>query len=371
MILWRVDVAAKRPLSRDMRISTVFARRRWLGLAGLVTLALLASFVPAAWVAARGPVPPALAMAKAADAFLASLAPEEKARATFAFDVPGRTEWHFVPKDRAGLAIKAMSPPQRALAHALLKTGLSVPGYAKATLIMSLETVLRDMEKDPVKRDPEKYWFAVFGTPSSSAAWGWKVEGHHVSLNFTIVNGHLVATAPSFLGANPGEVRQGPMKGTRALGREEDEGRKFLMSLRVEQRAAAIFDQTAPPEIVTGPASQVAPLPEFGIRASHLDAKHQASLVSLLSVFANTLNPALATERLAKVKAAGVDKLMFGWAGGIKLGDPHYYRISGPTFLVEYDNTQNEANHVHTVWRDFGGDFGRDLLREHLKAGHP
>ncbi|MDX2021788.1 MAG: DUF3500 domain-containing protein [Deltaproteobacteria bacterium] len=362
-----------------MRMSGVIPHRGWfvsphrgwlaLGLVGL--MGFFATALSAAWVIARGPAGPAAAMAKAADNFVAALSAEEKARAVFAFDVPGRTEWHFIPKDRTGLPIKAMSPQQRTLAHALLKTGLSVPGYAKAKLIMTLETVLRDMEKDPIKRDPEKYWFSVFGTPTPAGNWGWKVEGHHISLNFTIVNGHLVATSPSFLGANPGEVREGPMKGTRALGTEEDEGRKFLMSLSDELRAKAIFDQTAPPEIVTGPASEVKPLPEVGISAASLDAKHKSTLVALLGVFAGTLNPALAAERLAKVKAAGADKLRFGWAGGIKRGDPHYYRISGPTFLVEYDNTQNGANHVHTIWRDFNGDFGRDLLREHLNNAHP
>ena len=361
-----VDQVGKRPFSLVMRLPPSLSSRRAAICAGTAVVALVA--LPFAWAK---PMAPAALMANAAEKFAASLSPEEQAKSMFAFETPGRTEWHFVPKDRSGLPIKLMSPRQRDLAHALLKTGLSLSGYAKATLIMKLESVLAEMEKDPVKRDPEKYWFSIYGTPSRSGTWGWKVEGHHISLNFTIVKGNLVASSPSFLGANPGEVRQGPLKGTRALGNEEDEGRRFLMALTTEQRAAAIFDSTAPPEIVTGPASKVDPLAPVGVKAEALDAKAKKGLVVLLGLVAATLNPALAAERMGRVKMAGVEKLTFAWAGGVKRGDPHYYRITGPSFVMEYDNTQNNANHVHTVWRDFDGDFGRDLLREHIKAGHP
>ena len=351
-----------------MKFSFPSARSRFSLVIGAFAMASLA--VPISLAVARKASGPASLMASAAESFLGSLSAEEKAKASFDFAAPGRMEWHFIPKDRTGLPIKAMVPKQRELAHALLKTGLSATGYDKATLIMKLESVLAEMEKDPVKRDPEKYWFSVFGVPSASGNWGWKVEGHHVSLNFTIVDGNLIATSPSFLGSNPGEVREGPMKGTRALGKEEDAGRSFLLSLSPEQQAVALFDQTAPPEIVTGPTTKVEPLAPVGVRANSLSPKHQRVLFSILEMAAGTLNPTLAQQRLARVKAAGVEKLAFGWAGGSKLGDPQYYRISGPTFVFEYDNTQNKANHVHTVWRDFEGDFGRDLLREHLKASH-
>lgn len=310
-------------------------------------------------------------MAEAASAFLKSLSKEERAQATFAFAVDGRTQWHFVPQERPGLTIKVMSPGQRKLAHRLLKTGLSATGYEKTTAIMALERVLAEMENNPVRRDPEKYYFSIFGEPSSAGTWGWKVEGHHVSLNFTIVNGNMVASTPLFLGANPGEVRQGNKKGTRVLAQEEDDGRKLLMSLNEAQRAKAIFDATAFPEIVTGPASKVEPLAPVGLPAKDMDAKQSRALVSLLKFYASTVAPELAAARLARVEAAGWDKLAFGWAGGIERGDPHYYRITGPSFIVEYDNTQNDANHVHTVWRDYEGDFGRDLLRQHLEAAHP
>lgn len=351
-----------------MKISFSSHQSRVPLVVGSLALAFLA--IPFAVALARKPAGVASKMATAAESFLAALSAEEKAKASFDFEAPGRMEWHFIPKDRTGLPIKAMAPKQRELAHALLKTGLSATGYEKATLIMKLESVLAEMEKDPVKRDPEKYWFSVFGVPSASGNWGWKVEGHHISLNFTIVNGNLIATSPSFLGSNPGDVREGSMKGTRVLGKEEDAGRSFLLSLSPEQQATAVFDQTAPPEIVTGPTTKVEPLAPVGVKASSLNPKLQRQLFSLLQMAAGTLSPILAQERMARVKAAGVEKLGFGWAGGTKLGDPQYYRISGPTFVFEYDNTQNKANHVHTVWRDFDRDFGRDLLREHLKAAH-
>jgi hypothetical protein len=355
-----VDRFVKKPLSLGMKFSSSSARTR-VSVVVIGTLALASLVIPFAVALARKPAGIASKMATAAETFLAALSAEEKAKASFDFAAPGRMEWHFIPKDRTGLPIKAMAPKQRELAHALLKTGLSATGYDKATLIMKLESVLAEMEKDPVKRDPEKYWFSVFGVPSASGNWGWKVEGHHISLNFTIVNGNLIATSPSFLGSNPGEVREGPMKGTRALGKEEDAGRSFLLSLTPEQQVTAVFDQTAPPEIVTGPTTKVEPLAPVGVKAGSLNPKLKRQLFSLLEMAAGTL---------ARVKAAGLDKLAFGWAGGSKLGDPQYYRISGPTFVFEYDNTQNKANHVHTVWRDFEGDFGRDLLREHLKAAH-
>jgi hypothetical protein len=363
-----VDRPSKKPFSLVMKF-TLSSSRRFVPLViGALALATLA--IPFAMAVAKKTSGPASTMALAAENFLSSLSSEEKAKASFSFDAPGRMEWHFIPKDRTGLPIKAMAPKQRELAHALLKTGLSATGYDKATLIMKLETVLAEMEKDPVKRDPEKYWFSVFGTPSAFGNWGWKVEGHHISLNFTIVGGNLIATSPSFLGSNPGDVRDGPMKGTRALGKEEDAGRSFLLSLTPEQQATAVFDQTAPPEIVTGPTTKVDPLAPVGVKSSGLSPKLKRQLFSLVELAAGTLNPPLAQQRLARVKAAGLENLAFGWAGGSKLGDPQYYRISGPTFVFEYDNTQNKANHVHTVWRDFDGDFGRDLLREHLGSAH-
>ncbi len=323
----------------------------------------------AAVQAALTPTPGAL-MAAAANRFVSSLSAEQKKAGVFAVDDPGRMEWFFIPKDRTGVPLKVLAPAQRELAHALLKTGVSATGYAKATSIMELEKVLAVMEKDPVKRDPEKYYFSVFGTPSADGTWGWKVEGHHVSLNFTVVKGATIATTPSFFGTNPAEVREGALKGRRVLHAEEDLGRALLLALDPKQRAQAIFTDKAPAELVTANASKVDPLAPVGVAAKNLTKPQAEMLHKILDEYAGNMPPALAADRLAKVQKAGFDNVYFAWAGGPNRGDPHYYRIQGPTFLIEYDNTQTNANHVHTVWRDFAGDFGRDLLREHIKNSH-
>jgi hypothetical protein len=313
---------------------------------------------------------PADPMVKAASAFLAALAPEQKKKAEWAWDDASRTEWFFIPKDRAGLPIKEMNPKQRQLAHALVKTGVSALGYKKATQIMELEKVLAELEKDPVKRDPEKYHFWVYGTPAPKGTWGWKVEGHHLALHYTVVKGAMVASTPSFMGTNPAEVRQGPLKGRRVLGLEEDLARELLLSFDEKARAQIIIEAKAPADILTKADSKVASLGGLGVSAKAMNAAQKALLRKLLTEYAAAMPDALAKERLAKVDKAGFDNLVFAWAGGVKKGDPHYYRVQGPHFVVEYDNTQNEANHVHSVWRDFEGDFGRDLLREHVKAAH-
>jgi hypothetical protein len=344
----------------------------------LVTaIALLGACASAPFLAsALAPTPPAAAsagaasasakMAAAAQKWLASLGDDQRALAAFAWDDPTRVDWHFIPKERTGLPLKKMTPPQRKLAHELLKTGLSQAGYRKATQIVALESVLAEMEKNPVKRDPELYYVSLFGTPDPKGTWGWRWEGHHTSLNFTVVKGTLLATSPSFMGTNPAEVRQGPLKGRRVLGAEEDLARGLLMSFDEEQRKVIVHDPQAPADILTAAQPKVEPLAAAGLPASAFSPKQKAMLRRLLNEYAANMPPALAAARLARVEQAGFEKLHFAWAGGLRKGDPHYYRIQGPTVLIEYDNTQNEANHAHSVWRDFDGDFGRDLIREHL-----
>jgi hypothetical protein len=304
------------------------------------------------------------AMVKAATSFLAALEPEQRAKAVGVFGDEQRLDWHYTPGDRKGIAFKDLDGNQRTLAYAFLSTGLSQGGYLKATSIMQLELVLRALDGLPF-RDPDRYYFMIFGTPSAQEDWGWRVEGHHLSLNFTIVNGMMVATTPTFLGANPAEVRQGPRRGLRVLGAEEDIARELLNALDAQQRALAIFQAEAFPDIVTTNAKQVDPLTPVGILASQLTQQQLTLLMKLLDEYASALPSDLAAARMEKLRRAGIDTIRFGWAGGVERGQPHYYRVQGPTFLIEYDNTQNGANHIHTVWRDFNGDFGRDLLREH------
>lgn len=310
------------------------------------------------------------AMTETAKRFLASLTSEQAAKTTFNFGDDERLNWHFIPKERKGLPLKDMTPTQKHLASALLNAGLSQQGYVKATSIMSLEDILRIMEKDNgVRRNPEGYFFSIFGEPSETGVWGYRVEGHHLALNFTLKNGKVTGS-PNFLGANPAEVREGPRKGFRALASEEDLGRALVAALTPAQKKVAILAGEAPKDILTG-ASRKATLEgqPTGLSASKLNAKQRAMLQALIEEYAHNLPDQVAEERMARVKKAGTN-LHFAWAGGENRGDPHYYRILGPDFLIEYDNTQNNANHIHSVWRDMKGDFGEDLLKEHYEATH-
>lgn len=249
-----------------------------------------------------------------------------------------------------------------------------------ATQVMELEGVLAALEAarraavpqpapaNPLLRDPERYFFSIFGTPSTRNTWGWRVEGHHMSLNFTVVKGTLVAASPSFFGANPAEVREGPKKGTRILGPEEDAARSLIESLDASQRETAIINTTAPNDIVTLANVKIDPLLPAGIPASALTASQRGLLRKLIDVYTGHMADDIAADRLTRIEKAGWDRVTFAWAGPVERGQKHYYRVQGPTFLIEYDNTQNDANHIHSVWREFKGDFGADLLREHVKS---
>jgi hypothetical protein len=345
-------------------------------LAGAIVLALVVGSVVAAERTSS-------AMTTAANRFLGSLSPDQRQQAVFAFDGDERLHWHFIPTEqfpRKGLLIRSMNESQRKLAHDLLRTGLSQRGYMTATSIMDLETVLKALEAaeraagpqpprgQVLERDPEKYFFSIFGTPSARDTWGWRVEGHHVSLHFTVVNGTLVAGAPTFFGSNPAEVREGPKKGLRILGAEEDAARALLQSLDATQREKAIINATAPSDMATMANVNINPLSPAGISADALNATERDLLMKLVDVYTGYMASEIAADRMARLRKAGVEKIAFAWAGETERGKKHYYRIQGPTFLVEYDNTQNDGNHIHSVWRDFNGDFGRDLLREHLKS---
>jgi hypothetical protein len=305
-------------------------------------------------------------MTKAASAFVASLKPEQLAKATFEFKTDERENWNFVPKARNGLPIKEMSPDQRALAHALMKSALSKTGYEKSMNIMSLELVLHDIETKGPKRDPELYYFSIFGKPGAKDGWGWRVEGHHISINITVA-GKEISVTPSFLGSNPAEVRQGPRQGLRVLANEEDLGRQLLKSFSPEQKTSAIFATNSPREVITGNSRKVTALKIVGLPQSKMTKTQSALLMKLIEEYVTRYRPEIAKTDLAKIRKAGLDKIYFGWAGGEEPGQPHYYRIQGPTFLMEFDNTQNNANHIHAVWRDFEHDFGEDVLREHYE----
>lgn len=315
-------------------------------------------------------------MAAIAKVFVSSLSGQQKSKASFEFATEERDNWHFIPRERKGLPMKELSPQQKLLAHALLNTGLGFRGSAKAVTIMSLEEVLYQMEgADEAKRaavrekrDPEKYYISIFGEPSEKGAWGWRVEGHHLSLNFTIKDGRLLSASPAFMGSNPGEIRQGQLNGLRVLAVEEELGRSLVKSLTPAQFKVALVAEVAPKEMITAAERKVSALTPPGLSDSELDAAQKGMLTRLIDEYLERMRPEVAEELRAEIKAGGA--VHFAWAGGVERGEPHYYRVQGKTFLIEYDNTQNDANHVHSVWRSFDGDFGRDVLGEHLKSSH-
>jgi hypothetical protein len=307
-------------------------------------------------------------MRAAAERLLSSMPERERAKAARPFEDKDRLDWHYTPRSRNGVSFKDLDAAGREAVHALLKQALSAAGHAKVVNIIELETVLKELETFGLMRDPERYHFIVYGTPQRSAAWGWRFEGHHLSLNFTLAGAKAVADAPSFFGANPALVPKGPRKGLRALAEEEDEARKLLGALNPSQRKAAVFEPQTYGEIVTGNAEKVDPMKPAGLPAAQMDEAQRAQLVKVIEVYARNFEPALAAARMARVREGGIEKISFGWAGSTERGKPHYYRIQGPLFLIEYDSSQNGGNHIHTVWRDFNGDFGRDLLREHYQA---
>lgn len=332
-------------------------------------------------------------MVDSANLFIQSLDRVQKSRTLFDFNAPHRQDWHFFPGPgfvksygyvRNGITYGDMTPRQRHLANALLSSGLSTGGLHKAIGVMTLEDITRVIENDQTGyRDTENYHFSIFGKPSLTENWGWRVEGHHLSLHYTMHDGDLISSSPIFLGANPHEVPQGVHKGLRVLGREEDLALALLKSLDGEQQKKAIFLDTAPDDILTM-ADKRAKLdgsPE-GLPASELDAGQYGLLLGLIAEYANIMPEEVATNRLRIASQVPRDQLFFAWAGRkdrpavkeIPIGgrttnnrekQGNYYRVQGPSFLIEYDNTQNRSNHSHSVWRDFEGDFGQDLLALH------
>lgn len=315
---------------------------------------------------------PAADMADAATRFLSSLSDDQRARTTFAWEDDERLNWHFIPKERKGIQLRELGVAQQHLAHGLLGSALSQRGYLKATTIMSLEQILQEMEGPNRRfpRDPGMYHVSVFGKPGPTGTWGWRFEGHHLSFNFTIVDGKVAAGTPTFMGTNPAEVRQGSRAGLRTLAAEEDLGRELVTGLPEKLRAKAIIDSKAPDDILTV-ADRKAKLEDTrGITFGEMPKPQRELAIRLVQEYVGRLRGELAEADFARIRKAGLDKIRFAWAGSLKKGDRHYYRILGPTFLLEYDNTQNDANHVHAVWRDFTNDFGLDVLADHLKSSH-
>lgn len=311
-------------------------------------------------------------LAAAAQQFLSTLDQEQKDQATFSLEDDERFNWNFVPRERKGLPLKDMNEKQRKAAHDLMQASLSQQGYQKATNVMELENVLRDIENrgtNDTYRDPLNYAFTIFGTPQKEEAWGWRLEGHHLSINFSTIDNEIVSATPTFFGSNPAKVPSGPKKGWRVLQPEEDLARELVRSLNPKQLQIAQIAEEAYPEIVTGTERQAQIGNPEGIAFPDMTAEQQKKLMQLLQVYYDVYKPELAKKEMQQIKESQ-DQIYFAWAGELDPGDGHYYRIHGPEFVIEYDNTQNNANHIHTVIRDLKNDFGENVLKEHYEEAH-
>jgi Protein of unknown function (DUF3500) len=303
-----------------------------------------------------------------AKVFVQSLNEVQRQKAVYAFEEMNRYEWHYLPATmvaRYGICIKDLDTIQKANVYMMLKSFLSKEGYTKTRNIMDYEYLLKEMQPENVNRIPENYYIAVYGQPGDST-WGWKFSGHHVALNFTIVDDQL-ACAPFFFGVYPAEIKDGPKKGTRLLKDEEDLGFELVNSFSHQQKEKALFQLHAFSDIVSTNAQQVGPIKPVGIFAREMTLEEKTILNKLIVAYLSSMLEAIAKSRMEKIGKEDMDSICFGWAGGTEPGQPHYYRVQGASFMIEFDNTQNNANHIHTVWRDFNGDFGADLLREHYQ----
>ena len=313
--------------------------------------------------------PPAT-MHAAAEKFLQSLSAGQNAKAQFVFTDEERYNWHFVPKERKGISLGELNTAQRNAAMQLLRTALSEGGYNKVKGVLELEAILRSVENrsdDDEYRNPGKYYFSIFGKPGANTIWGWRLEGHHISFNFSSENNQLVAGTPAFLGANPAIVLSGPEKGRQILKDETELGFALLRSLNTEQMKQAITDNRAPADIITGASRNAIINDDRGVTYAQLNTEQQKLLLQLLSVYIHRYTKSFSSVMMKDIEDAGINKLKFVWAGSQQPGKGHYYRILGPSIIIEYDNTQNSANHVHTVLRDLKNDFGGDQLLEHYK----
>jgi len=312
-------------------------------------------------------------LAAKANAFLASLTPDLQAKARYTLEDDERQNWHFVPTKRNGACFRDFNAAQRQAALDLLKASVSLQGYNKANAIMALENVLRVVEKrgpDDNYRDPLNYYITIFGEPSPDAAWGWRFEGHHIALNFSTTNNRIESSTPSFFGSNPGIVRDGAERGKQVLKDETTLGFTLVNSFSDPQRKEAVISETALPEIVSFDKREAVPLDPKGLSYTSMTEQQKNTLLKLLDVYVKNYELGFSDKLMAKIKKAGIENLYFAWAGSLQPGVGHYYRIQGPMLLIEYDNTQNNANHVHTVVRDLTNDFGADILREHYQREH-
>ncbi|MCA9035603.1 MAG: DUF3500 domain-containing protein [Planctomycetaceae bacterium] len=305
---------------------------------------------------------PGIAMQEAATRLLESLDYSQKAKIQYSYDSEERLNWHFIPRERNGVSLRELNGATRSAADSLVSSGLSAAGYAKTLQVRSLEEVLylfeggeEDYRRE--RRHPHKYFITIFGTPTSKGIWGWRFEGHHLSLNFSIREGQIVSSTPEFFGANPGLIDAGPGRSLRVLGRREDIAREILKACTSEQHKLMFIDAKAPDDIRGGGVAQPVVTEAVGLRFADMSVEQQGLLKQLIGEYLTAMPATVVRERMKAINDHGMDDITIAWWGGSELNQPHHYVVQGASFIIEYNNTQNEANHVHAIWRNTGGDF--------------
>lgn len=305
--------------------------------------------------------------------FVLSLDASQKGKALFSTTDDERKNWNFVPLPRKGVPLSDLNETQNEAVKKLLAASLSEQGFSKVNNLPTLEAILREVEgrgENDTYRDPKKYFVSIFGSPECKGEWHWRFEGHHVSLNFSVIDGQIVSSTPSFFGSNPAVVPSGDKKGWELLKDETHLAVKFLQALTPDQQKVAIFSNQALPEIVIGNAKEARLLEPRGIFYKDLTLEQKRAFIRLVDVFVKNYELGFSSRLWDKITKAGIDQLSFAWAGAVEPGKGTYYRIEGPTIVIEYDNTQTNANHVHTAVRDITNDFAMDVLREHYRKEH-
>lgn len=313
-------------------------------------------------------------LTQTAQQFIATLDPQQQKKAVYTAISEERFNWHFFPKnDRKGIPLGELNEQQKKAALSLVRSCFSENGTQKVNEVMALEGVLKSLENRGAGdnyRDAGKYYFIVFGKPGEKNTWGWRLEGHHLSFSFTSKNNKLVSATPGFMGANPAVVPDGPHKGKAALQEETEKGFALVNMLSKEQMTQALISDRALPDIITFVSRRAYIEKPQGIHYSALNRDQQAKMMELIEVYIRRYTKLFADDMLNELKAAGLEKLQFAWAGSLQPGAGHYYRIQGPTIIIEYDNTQNNANHIHSVLRDLKHDFGGDEMLAHYEKDH-
>jgi len=313
-------------------------------------------------VSGRAEEAPAKGMSQAVIAYLNTLTEAQKEQTSFRFEDEERLNWHFIPRERKGLGLWDLDGQALTAAEALVASGLTAAGYEKALQVRSLEEVLYLFESGDEaarrkKRHPHRYYISIFGDPAGESEWGWRFEGHHLSLNYTIQGDQIVSSTPEFFGANPGLIDAGPGRSLRVLGRREDLARSILKAASDEQQAKIWISKEAPKDIRGAGAAQAEISDPVGLVSGEMNPVQQQLMRELVGEYLSAMPASVVQKRVREIQEAGVENIYFAWWGGSELNEPHHYVVQGPTFVIEYNNTQNQANHVHSIWRDPSGDF--------------